>query len=113
MKIMITFLSALIVFFGIIPFFAEDAILPTSGFLYPIYLIVLGIIIIGLGILNSLLIGFERLFVYLQGGLLIVVGLLFFVPTVLSWFPREGPMYAGAVLILGGIGLLYGLLGMS
>lgn len=113
MKIMITFLSALIIFTGLMPLLGEEFFIPTAGIGYSIVLIILGAIILFAGAINTLLIGLEKFFLILQGILLVLVGLIKFFPAILPFLPNEGPLYAGTIIIIGGVGLAYGILGMG
>lgn len=112
MKIMISLLSFVIVFFGFMHFF-NGFFLPTKGDGYSISLVILGIIVIAMSIINKLLLGLERFFLIIQGILLICVGLLVFFPAMLPLVPREGIAYAGIVLAIGAAGLAYGLMGAA
>ena len=76
-------------------------------------LIIAGIIIMLAALMNSLLMGIEKFFMVSQGILLIGVALLQFIPSLLTFLPREGFLYAGMVIVIGAIGLLYGLMGMG
>lgn len=113
MKIMITFLSAIIVFLGIIPFLGENFPIPNKGYGYSIILVGLGILIIIASVINNLLMGFEKFVLILQGILIGGIALLPFLPTILIFLPREGPLYAVMIIIVGVLGLIYGVLGMG
>ena len=112
MKIMITFLSALIVFLGIIPFFGSFPI-PNKGTGYSIVLIIFAVLVIAAALMNSLLMGLEKFFLLVEGVAVMIVAILPLLPGLLTFLPREGPLYAGIVIIVGAIGLIYGLLGMG
>lgn len=110
---MISFLSAVIVFAGIIPFFGENFPIPNKGTGYSIVLIMLGIIIIVLSIINKLLMGLEKFVLIIQGLLLAGAAILPFFSDLLTFIPREGFLYAGIIILIGALGLIYGLLGMG
>ena len=76
-------------------------------------LIITGIIVMLAAIMNSLLMGLEKFFLVMQGGLIIFIAVLQFFPSLLPFLPREGILYAGMVIAVGVIGILYGLLGMG
>ncbi|MBD3164478.1 hypothetical protein GF323_04710 [Candidatus Woesearchaeota archaeon] len=111
MKIMVSIMSALIIAAGILHFF-DNLFIPTKDMGYSAVLIVLGVVLIASSIVNKLLIGFERFFLFVQGILLIGVAVLPFFSALLPVIPKQGPVYAGMVIIIGAIGLLYGVLGM-
>ena len=93
--------------------FSEKFPIPHKGAGYSIVLIIGGGIIIALGFINQLLMGPERFFLVIEGALVIIAGMLGFVPKFLAFLPREGILFAGMVMLVGAAGLLYGLLGMS
>ena len=110
---MVTFLSFIIMFVGLMPFFGEKFFVPNKGMGYAIVLIILGAIILFAGAVNTLLIGTEKFFLILQGILLAGAGLLTFYPDILTFIPKEGPIYAGIIILIGVLGLVYGLLGVG
>lgn len=113
MKIMITFLSLLIIFAGIIPFFGDKSFIPNKGTGYSIVLIVLGILVIIFGIINQLLMGVEKIFIVLQGLLVIGAAVLRFIPALLPSIPRDGVIFDGIIILIGFIGFFYGVIGMG
>jgi hypothetical protein len=112
MKIMISFLSLVIILAGVIHFF-DKFFLPTKGAGYSIVLLVLGIILLGSSFVNQLLLGLEKFFLVIQAILLIGIAILPFFTTFLTFLPREGFLYAGMVILVGAIGFIYGILGMG
>ena len=113
MKVMITILSALIIFFGIIPFFGEKFIIPNQGNGYAIVIAVLGVLLIVSAFMNNLLMGIEKFFLIIQALLLLGIALLRFFPAVLAFMPREGFLYPAMVIVVGAIGFIYGFVGMG
>ena len=112
MKVMISFLSLIIMAAGVLHFF-DKFFIPSKGIGYSIVLIILGIVLLASAILNNMLMGFERFFIGVQAVLLIGIANVPFFPTLLTFLPREGPFYAAIVIIIGLIGFLYGILGMG
>ena len=113
MKIMVSFLSALIAFIGIIPLFGENFFIPNSGVGYSIVLMALGILVIIAAIINGLLMMLEKAFLIFQGVLLVIVAILPLLPEAFSFLPTQGMVYSIIIIIIGGIGLIYGLIGMG
>ncbi len=113
MKIMITFLSFLIILAGGISFLGANFPIPHKGTSYSIVLIILGVIIIALAWINQLLIGTEKFILTIEGLFVIFMACLRFLPTLLTIIPREGMLFS-LIIIAGGIcGFIYGLLGMG
>ena len=110
---MISFLSLLILIAGLLPFFGDKFPIPNKGIGYSIVLIVLGILIVIFGIINNLLLGLEKFIIIIEGILVVCIGILPFLPNFLNFLPREGILYNGAVMLLGILGLIYGLIGMG
>lgn len=120
MKIMITILSLLIVIAGILPFLGQDGLkalpssIPTSGKSYSIIVIVIGVAGLLYGFINKMIMGTER-FVTITIALLTVLGgLLPFISFIVPKFiPTTGPVYYGFIIIIGLVGLVYGVMGLG
>jgi hypothetical protein len=111
MKIMISFLSALIIFLGIIPFLGEKFFIPNKGTAYLIVLIIGGIIAVILAFVNTLMTGIEKFFLILQGVLILLIAARGLIPSFLAFLPISFIPFA--VIVVGLIGLIYGLIGMG
>ena len=98
MKIMISFLSAAIIFFGIIPFFGEGFIIPNTGIGYSFVLICLGALLIIFSIANGLLMGLEKAFLIFQGLGLALVGAVPLLPAVLPFALTYGVILSFIVM---------------
>ncbi len=107
-----SFLSALIVFLGIIHFL-DTFPLPNKGAGYSIVLISFAILVIISSFLNNLLIGIEKFFLVIQGLAILGIATLPLLPNILTFMPREGPIYAGMIIIVGAIGIVYGFMGVG
>ncbi len=112
MKLMISFLSILIIVAGALHFF-ENLPIPTKGTGYSIVLLVMGILILAASFMNQLLLGFERFFLVIQSAALIFVAILPFFGAILPFLPREGLSYSALVILIGIAGLAYGVTGMG
>lgn len=114
MKIMISIISIIIVLAGVLPFFGSISPIPTTGLGYSIFIICVGIAGMIYGILNNLLMGFEKFVVIIQGILVIFGGILPFISEFVSLpIPTSGPLYSGLIIVIGGIGLVYGFIAMG
>ena len=113
MKIMITIMSALTVFIGLIPFFGEKFFIPNSGTGYSVILIILGILLVVLGIINQMMMGFERFMIIAEGCIIAFIGVKYFLPAFLTFLPITLPLYALLVVIVGAAFFLYGIFGMA
>jgi hypothetical protein len=113
MKIMISFFSVVIGFIGFIPFLGENFPIPNQGTGYTIVLLVLGILVLTLSIINRLLMGIERSVIILQALAVLGMAALRFIPSLLPALPRDGVMFSVIIIIIGGLGLIYGLVGMG
>ncbi|MBR9699358.1 hypothetical protein GOV09_02790 [Candidatus Woesearchaeota archaeon] len=113
MKIMVTLLSAIIIIAGLFPILGENSPFPLVGNAYYIALAIVGLVVIIMGIQNKLLMAFEKFFLVLQGIIVLGLALLPFFPALFSTLPRTGVLYAGIIIIVGAIGLLYGLKGAA
>jgi len=112
MKIMISFLSLIVVALGVFPFI-PNLPLPNSGTGYAVILASAGVTLIVAAIFNNLLIGLEKFFLGVEGAVIVIIASLPWLPGFLTFLPREGPFYAVMIIIAGAMGLFYGLLGMG
>ncbi|MDO8480601.1 MAG: hypothetical protein Q7S65_02160 [Nanoarchaeota archaeon] len=112
MKIMISLLSAVVVFLGVAPL-VHLKFIPSGGIGYSVVLALLGVLIVVAGFVNNLLVGLEKFVVIMQGALVLLLGLLRWLPTFLAFIPREGTLFPIVVIVVGGLGLVYGLFGMA
>ena len=113
MKIMVSFLSALIIFIGAIPFFGEGFIIPNTGMGYSLILIGVGILIIIAAIVNGLLMMLEKTFLIFQGLMLCFMGALALLPDFFPFIPTEGIVYSVIIIAIGLAGLVFGFVGMA
>jgi hypothetical protein len=113
MKIMITFFSILIIFAGLIPFFGDKFPIPNKGAAYSVVLLIFSVLMIVLSFVNRLLFGIERFVIIIQGLLLIGVSILPYFPALFTFIPRDGFLHSLVIIIIGAIGLVYGLMGMG
>jgi len=118
MKIMITIIGVLIILAGVLPFISNFGLLP--GFIpvenpgYQFIIIAVGIIGLLYGFFNNMLIGTEK-FVTIALALLTVLGgilpfLQNFIPAII---PTSGPLYSGAIILIGVVGMIYGFMAMG
>lgn len=120
MKIMITILSILILLAGVLPFLGVEGIniipntIPTKGMGYSTIVIIIGVIGVAYGFLNKMVMGFER-FVTIAIGLLTVLGGILPVlsSSIPDFIPTAGPLYYGLIIILGLVGLVYGVMSLG
>lgn len=117
MKIMITILGVLIVLAGIFPFLGESGakILPSTisstGAGYSAAIIIIGVIGIIYGIMNNMVLGVEKFVTISISALTIIGGVLPFIGSIiLQSIPTSGPMYSGLIVVIGGIGIVYGIM---
>ena len=120
MKIMVSIISLLIVLAGILPFLGESglnilpAAIPTSGMGYSIIITVIGIIGFIYGVVNGFLMGLEK-FVLISVAIMTVLGgILPFISALITLpIPTSGPLYSALIIIIGLIGLVYGIMGIG
>ena len=115
MKIMLIFLSILIILAGILPVFGQDGLdilppyIPTEAPGYSLIIATMGLIAMIYGVMNRMLIGIEKFIVLVIGLITILGGLLpyiqFFIPINL---PTSGPIYSGIIILIGIITFIYG-----
>ncbi len=120
MKIMITIISIIIIFAGVIPFLGEGGLgvlpesIPTSGLGYSILVICIGIFGLVYAIVNRLLMGPERFVAIVLALMTILGGILPFISEFISFpVPTSGPLYAGLIIVIGAIGLVYGIIAVG
>lgn len=118
MKIMITILSLLILFAGLLPFLQRIHLLPekipTSGVYYSALIIIIGAIGLVYGIINKMLMGFERTVTIIITILTILGGIIPLISSIVPKFiPTSGPFYSLIIIIIGIIGLIYGILALA
>jgi len=106
MKLMVSFLSFIIVVTGTLPLW-----LNLTSVAYSSILAVVALIVIVLTFINNRLFGFERIFLLAQGAALIVMAALPFIHNFLPFIPRTGLWYSAIILFIGAFGLIYGLMG--
>jgi hypothetical protein len=118
MKVMITIISILIILAGLLPFL-DNVIplpIPTTEPTYQIIIIVLGIGGIVYAVLNNMLMGSERFVTVTIATLTLLGGVIPFLAKFLaipSWIPIGGVLYPIMIVIIGSIGLIYGIIGMG
>lgn len=112
MKIMISLLSILVIFIGAIPFIPNFPI-PKQGPSYSIILIAAGIFLILIAIINQLLVGLEKFMLFIMGAALIFLAGLALLPNLFPVLPHQGFLYSGMIILVGVIGLVYGIIGMG
>lgn len=120
MKVMITIIGLLIVLAGVLPFLGQDALnvlpptIPTKGVGYSIIVIVIGVIGLLYGFINKMIMGVERIVTITIGLLTIFGGILPFISALVPKFiPTSGPLYSGIIIIVGLIGVVYGVKGLG
>ena len=112
MKIMITFLSAIVIFLGIIPFFSTFFI-PNKGVGYSVVLIIVGLVILIAAIANSFLVGLEKAFLSLEGILVALVGFKALFPSLMVFLPATGLILPTIIIVIGAAFFIYGVIGMG
>ena len=120
MKIMITIISILIILAGILPFLGENGLgiispaIPTSGIGYSILVICVGVFGLIYAIVNRLLMGPERFVTICLALLTIMGGILPFTSELIKIpLPTSGPLYSGLIILIGAIGLVYGVIAIG
>ncbi len=113
-------LGILIVITGILPFLGEGslgilpAFIPTSGLGYSIVVIIIGAIGIIYGITNNMVMGTEKFVTIAISIMTILGGVLPFISSLIpEYVPTSGPLYSGLIIIIGGIGIVYGMISMG
>lgn len=115
MKIMLVFLSFLILLAGILPFLGSSGlnILPeavpvvTPG--YSLIIISIGTIGLIYGIMSHMLFGIEKFVVISLAMMTILGGILPFIASFI-WLPipTSGAVYSGIIILVGILGVVYG-----
>ena len=120
MKIMITIISLIIILAGVLPFLGENGLgiispsIPTSGMGYSIIIICIGIFGLIYAFVNRLLMGPERFVTICLALLTILGGILPFITEFISFpVPTSGPLYSGLIILIGAIGLIYGVIAIG
>lgn len=118
MKIMIIILGVLIVLAGILPFLRSMGILPeaipTAGVNYSILITVVGIIGLVYGLINKMIMGGERIVVIIIAALTILGGILPFIASVIpNSIPTSGPFYSLIIIVIGAVGIAYGVMALG
>jgi hypothetical protein len=115
MKVMMVFLSILIILAGILPFIGKDglgivpAAVPTTAPGYSFIIIAVGFIALIYGVMNKMMIGTEKFVTFSIGLVTILGGLLPFIKSFVPIaIPTAGPLYSGIIILIGAIGLIYG-----
>jgi len=115
MKIMITVLGIIIVMAGILPFLGSEGInilpqsIPTKGFGYSAIIIFVGVSGIIYGVANSMILGMEKFVTIAVSILTVFGGMLPFLGN-LTPIPASGNIYYGIIIVIGLIGILYGII---
>ena len=120
MKIMVSVISVLIILSGVLPFLGESGLnilpssIPTTGWGYSLIIIFIGAAGLIYGIVNGLLMGIEKFVLISVAIMTILGGILPFISSLVSLpLPVEGVMYSGLIIIIGLIGLVYGVIGIG
>jgi hypothetical protein len=120
MKIMITIISILIILAGVLPFLGENGLgilptsIPTSGIGYSILVICIGIFGLIYAFVNRLLMGPERFVAIVEALLTIMGGIFPFTSEFISLpLPTSGPLYSALIILIGAIGLVYGIIAIG
>ena len=120
MKIMITIISLLIVLAGIIPFLGEEGMgvlpssIPSSGVGYSIVVICVGVFGFAYAVISRMLMGPEKFAAIVEALLTIGGGILPFISEFVSLpLPTSGPLYAGMIIFIGAVGLIYGIMAIG
>jgi len=120
MKIMITIISLIIILAGILPFLGENGLgvlspsIPIKGVGYSIMIICIGVFGLIYAFVNRLLMGPERFVTIILTLLTIMGGILPFMSGFINIpIPTSGPLYAGFIILIGLIGLVYGIMAIG
>ena len=118
MKIMITVIGILITLAGILPFLKSFGLLPeavpTVGAKYSILVIVVGAVGLVYGIINKMIMGIERVATIVIAALTILGGILPLIGSLVpSFIPTSGPFYSLIIIIIGVIGIIYGMMALG
>ncbi len=120
MKIMITILGFLIVLAGVVPFLGDSGLkiipegIPTSGTLYYGIIIVIGAIGIIYGFFNHMLLGVEKFVTIIVGLMTVFGGVMPFIASFLpETIPTSGPLHSGIIVVIGLIGIIYGMISVG
>jgi len=120
MKVMILIIGVLIVLAGVLPFLGEDALnvlpssIPTKGIGYSLIVVFVGVIGLLYGFINKMIMGVERLVTITIAFLTITGGILPFISSIVpSAVPTSGVFYSGLIIIVGLIGVVYGVMGLA
>lgn len=120
MKIMITIISILIILAGVLPFLGEGGLgvlpasIPTTGLGYSVVIVCVGVFGFIYGIVSKLLMGPEKLVAIIEALLTIMGGILPFTSQFISIpLPTSGPLYSGLIILIGAVGLVYGIIAIG
>ncbi|HII17224.1 TPA: hypothetical protein HA361_04885 [Candidatus Woesearchaeota archaeon] len=120
MKIMVTFLSLLILLAGILPFLGDAGlgilpkVIPTSGIGYSIVISIIGAIGLAYGFMNQMIFGVERFVIIVIAVLTIGGGILpFFAHFLPAFIQLSQPWHSLSVIAIGALGLAYGIMALG
>lgn len=120
MKIMITIIGLLIVLAGVLPFLGEEGLkvlpstIPTTGTGYSIIVIVIGAAGLLYGFINKMIMGIERVVTVTVALLTVLGGILPLISSAVpNFIPTTGPLYYGFIIIVGLVGVVYGVMGLG
>lgn len=111
-------ISILILLAGIFPFLANFGVIPkfipTSGTGYYILIIVIGLIGLIYAFINVTMIGLAKIVTICLTLMTVMGGILPFISNFLPInLPTSGPAYSGLIILIGLIGLVYGLISIG
>ncbi|MBU0614958.1 MAG: hypothetical protein KJ601_02600 [Nanoarchaeota archaeon] len=111
-------IGVLIVLAGIIPLLGYSGVLPKAipyqGTGYSIIVVSIGVLALVYAGLNITMMGFAKIVAILIAVMAILGGVLPLATKYLPKFiPTSGPLYAGLIIVIGGIGIVYGMLSIG
>lgn len=118
MKMMITIIGIMITLAGILPFLKNFGLLPqvvpTDGAYYSIVIIAVGALGLIYGIINRMIMGVERVVTVSLAALTILGGVLPLISSLIpNFIPTSGPFYSAIIIVIGVIGVIYGVLALG
>ena len=116
MKVQMILISILIILAGILPFFGQNGLgvipdaIPTTAPGYSFIIIAVGFISLIYGVLNKHIFGTEKVVLFSVGLMTIIGGLLPFIKNFVQLpIPASGALHSGLIILIGAIGLVYGM----
>ena len=112
------FVGVLIVLAGIIPLLGFAGVLPKAipyeGTGYSVIVVSIGVLALVYAFLNITMMGFAKLVAVLIALKTVLGGVLPLAAKYLPpGIPTTGPLYAGLIIVIGGIGIVYGVLSIG